>query len=371
MDLEPQNEPKLAVPVPDAPDQAAQGAGAAPGSAAAGAPQAALSGPAETAAAPETAPASVPQPEAPKEDPKGKKQEAVPSVPPIPSSALVILPPSMRRFESEKEREPKRPAGRGGLFRYASRAAIFLLLAGGAFAAGGRYLGSVPLLHGAADPSAPAWQAAKNNNDPSAGSAQATTAALSDQVHGLEARFDAMQSAVETHAPDEIRSLQENIDALKASLEAEKAQTDASIAQLSAKLDQLEKLNPRLAALEKNERGEAKSEKAIDPKAIQATLERAARSERADAMTTASVPANVESKAQPAAVEPQRKPPLLTNWVVRDVYDGIALVEGPEGAIEVMPGDVLPGAGVVKSIERRGGGWVVLTSRGLVQYAGE
>jgi hypothetical protein len=67
----------------------------------------------------------------------------------------------------------------------------------------------------------------------------------------------------------------------------------------------------------------------------------------------------------PAASRPQ----LITNWVVRDVYDGIALVEGPHGSIEVAPGEIIPGAGTVKSIERRGGGWVVITSRGLVDSA--
>jgi hypothetical protein len=60
---------------------------------------------------------------------------------------------------------------------------------------------------------------------------------------------------------------------------------------------------------------------------------------------------------------------LITNWVVRDVYDGVALVESPRGSIEVAPGEIIPGAGTVKSIERRGAGWIVITSRGLVDSA--
>ena len=60
---------------------------------------------------------------------------------------------------------------------------------------------------------------------------------------------------------------------------------------------------------------------------------------------------------------------MITNWVVRDVYDGIALVESPRGSIEVTPGEIIPGAGTVKSIQRRGGGWIVITSRGLVNSA--
>jgi len=64
-----------------------------------------------------------------------------------------------------------------------------------------------------------------------------------------------------------------------------------------------------------------------------------------------------------------RNPQLITNWVVRDVYDGIALVESPHGSIEVIPGETIPGAGTVKAIERRGAGWIVITSRGVVDSA--
>jgi hypothetical protein len=63
------------------------------------------------------------------------------------------------------------------------------------------------------------------------------------------------------------------------------------------------------------------------------------------------------------------KPQLIANWVVRDVYDGIALVEGPHGSVEVIEGENIPGVGTVKSIERRGSGWIVVTSRGLVDSA--
>ena len=55
--------------------------------------------------------------------------------------------------------------------------------------------------------------------------------------------------------------------------------------------------------------------------------------------------------------------------MVRDVYNGIALVESPRGSIEVAPGAIIPGAGTVKSIERRGRGWIVITSRGLIDSA--
>jgi hypothetical protein len=59
--------------------------------------------------------------------------------------------------------------------------------------------------------------------------------------------------------------------------------------------------------------------------------------------------------------------PVLSGWVVRSVYDGIALIEDRMGsAVEVEPGDYLPGLGRIESIRRHDGHWVVVTSKGLI-----
>ena len=57
-------------------------------------------------------------------------------------------------------------------------------------------------------------------------------------------------------------------------------------------------------------------------------------------------------------------------YVLREVYNGIALVEGRRGLMEVGPGDNLPGAGRVRSIERRNRQWVVVTSNGVIDSNG-
>ncbi len=52
---------------------------------------------------------------------------------------------------------------------------------------------------------------------------------------------------------------------------------------------------------------------------------------------------------------------------MREAAGGLALVESPSGLLEeVGRGDALPGAGVVMSIEKRAHGWVVVTSRGVI-----
>jgi hypothetical protein len=58
--------------------------------------------------------------------------------------------------------------------------------------------------------------------------------------------------------------------------------------------------------------------------------------------------------------------PLLRDYSVEDARDGIAVVHSRDGPQEVAPGDSIPGAGRVLRIEKRGGDWFVLTSRGVI-----
>jgi hypothetical protein len=52
---------------------------------------------------------------------------------------------------------------------------------------------------------------------------------------------------------------------------------------------------------------------------------------------------------------------------VREVYDGVALVEGQNRRLyEAVPGGFVPGIGRVEAIERRGRSWVVLTDKGVI-----
>jgi hypothetical protein len=67
----------------------------------------------------------------------------------------------------------------------------------------------------------------------------------------------------------------------------------------------------------------------------------------------------------PAATTPNRLP-VVDGWILRDVGEGAARVEGRLGIFEVYPGDPLPGVGRVDAIRKQDGRWVVVTSRGLI-----
>ena len=56
----------------------------------------------------------------------------------------------------------------------------------------------------------------------------------------------------------------------------------------------------------------------------------------------------------------------VSNYTLRDVFDGKALVESRASLSVVKPGSVLEGAGEVLSIEKRGDQWVVMTRNGMI-----
>ncbi|KQP72674.1 hypothetical protein ASF41_05525 [Methylobacterium sp. Leaf111] len=79
--------------------------------------------------------------------------------------------------------------------------------------------------------------------------------------------------------------------------------------------------------------------------------------------------------AKPAAPEPTEtgalpdkpKPSPAEGWAVREVYDGVAVLEDRKRRlVEVGPGDTVPGVGRIEGIERRGKSWVVVTKQGII-----
>jgi hypothetical protein len=71
--------------------------------------------------------------------------------------------------------------------------------------------------------------------------------------------------------------------------------------------------------------------------------------------------------AQTASIAEKAKPAVVEGWIIRDVYNGVVLLEGRNRRlIEIAPGQNLPGVGRVEAIERRGKSWVVLTAKGVI-----
>jgi hypothetical protein len=76
-------------------------------------------------------------------------------------------------------------------------------------------------------------------------------------------------------------------------------------------------------------------------------------------------PAAAQASAAPPKVEVGRLP-TVEGWILRDVANGGALIEGRQGVYEVYAGDPVPGLGRIDAIRRQDGRWVVVTSKGLI-----
>jgi len=157
------------------------------------------------------------------------------------------------------------------------------------------------------------------------------------EIAELRAHVDGLKSQLDAQA-EKARGSESAVAALQKSLAEEKAQAQA----LRAKLDKLPIAPPpREAAKE-------------PPKPPQA-----------DRTPTATIP---PAAAKPVAAKPAvpPAPKRYAAYVLREVNDGVAVVEGLDGIEEVSPGDRLPGGARVQRFEKRGGGWVVVTDRGYI-----
>ncbi|WP_238180496.1 hypothetical protein [Methylobacterium haplocladii] len=132
----------------------------------------------------------------------------------------------------------------------------------------------------------------------------------------------------------------------------------------------------------------ARLEQGLDKK-LAAFAERTASAEREHSLPVAlpSAPADKRAATPVAAVSPvtatatpkaeptqtasitdtKPKSETVEAWALRDVYDGIAMLEDRKRRLlEVAPGDSIPGIGRVEAIERRGRTWVVVTKQGVI-----
>lgn len=83
---------------------------------------------------------------------------------------------------------------------------------------------------------------------------------------------------------------------------------------------------------------------------------------------TASTGAAVKEVRTPTELTPtpETRPTTIEGWTLREVVNGTAVIEGPNGVWKVTPGQTVPGVGRVNSIVRWGNRFIVATGRGLI-----
>jgi hypothetical protein len=163
-------------------------------------------------------------------------------------------------------------------------------------------------------------------------------------------------------------------------LEASIARIDGDIAALKANIEQnaktgmsqFSKASDRLDKVEK-----AQAEPAARLAKLSEAVDKLRSLSTASPASVAAAPVAAKevtgSIAPPATAAPVGAPkadvarlPTLEGWVLRDVGNGGALIQGRQGMYEVYAGDAIPGLGRVDAVRRQDGRWVVVTSKGLI-----
>lgn len=165
-------------------------------------------------------------------------------------------------------------------------------------------------------------------------------------------------------------------------LEASVARIDADIVALKASIEhtskvgvsQFNKTSDRLDKVEKAQAEPAaklaKLSEAVEKLRTQPAPAVVAAAPAASRDVTGTIAPPATTAAAPVPV-PAPKPevarlPTVEGWVLRDVENGSALIEGRQGMFEVYAGDPVPGLGRVDAIRKQDGKWVVVTSKGLI-----
>ncbi len=199
--------------------------------------------------------------------------------------------------------------------------------------------------------------------DPSAALTQLTVRL--DQIeHEYGARLDKLSERLDQDSSSRLADIAARLDNLekKAALSTTPVSESADVV---ARLDKLEKRVAVAAAPSSEIAGLTTRLNRLEKKAAVAGASWANPLPPA-APKQSSLMARAEPSAPNVTARSDDLGPLLRDYSVQDARDGIAVVDSRSGLQEVAPGDFIPGAGRVLRIEKRGGDWIVLTSRGVI-----
>lgn len=243
---------------------------------------------------------------------------------------LIVMAPSERSWDREEfapHVKAEEPRETGGKRRLSAMAAVVAIAASVGAISGA--LATAGMMHFVAP--APAQVA--------------DTSALDASVARIDADVVALKANVEHSTKTGVGQFNRTNDRLD-KLEKAQAEPMAKIAKLSETVDKLRATPPAAPA----------QAAAAAPKETTGSIA------PTQVATAAAAPA-------PAPAAPKTeigRLPTIEGWVLRDVSNGGALIEGRGGLYEVYAGDPIPGIGRVDAIRRQDGRWVVVTSKGLI-----
>lgn len=272
--------------------------------------------------------------EAPKVEPPRIEVPKFETKPEPKPGKLIVMAPSERSWEREEfapHVKADEPRETGGKRRLSAMAAVVAIAASVGAISGA--LATAGMMHFAAPAPAPAPAQV------------ADTSALESSVARIDADVVALKANVEHTSKTGLSQFNRANDRLD-KLEKAQAEPMAKIAKLSETVDKL-RATPPAAPAQAAAAAAKETTGSIAPTQVATAA-------------AAPVPAPAAPKTEVGRL------PTIDGWVLRDVANGGALIEGRGGLYEVYAGDPIPGIGRVDAIRRQDGRWVVVTSKGLI-----
>jgi len=189
----------------------------------------------------------------------------------------------------------------------------------------------------------------------------ADTQAIRNLVAQLTAEVGTLRSTVEQSTKTTSTHLGKLSERLERSERAQ-AEPAAKIAKIGEALERLERRPQTTSATQPAATGQPMAALPAGATPMMSVAQPIA----AQPATAGQLRADITGSVPPPAPEPKPKSTIIDSYVLHKVFDGVALVEGRRGLMEVEPGSILPGAGRVEEIRRQDGRWVVVTTRGMI-----
>jgi hypothetical protein len=212
------------------------------------------------------------------------------------------------------------------------------------------------------------WAAPRERIASSGVESTPATASPDGNFERIAGKLDQIRAASEGASEESRRSAER----LASAMESTSQQLATRLADLGERLDRVERNAPAAAGsvlakleqlserLDRMERGAAVALRPAQPAALATSATPAARS------ATGPVEAPRPAASPALNLQGLSEARKIPNWVVREVINGKAILQGPRGVIGVSRGDLVPGVGRVQSIARQGGRWIVATNNGVI-----
>ncbi|WP_298242412.1 hypothetical protein [uncultured Bradyrhizobium sp.] len=161
----------------------------------------------------------------------------------------------------------------------------------------------------------------------------------------------------------QVSGVSENLDGLRTAVDQSSKATNDRFGRFAENLDRIERVSSSSTAkLDKLAQVQVQA-----PAPAPATVQSQPSSQQGAMMASVAAPEFTGSVAPSERTSAPRK--VIKGWSVRQAYEGIAILQSPNGVIEVVLGQQVPGLGRIEEIRSENGRLVVETSGGGVVYS--